>query len=108
MNKINSQDRPPDHRRVPSAHVRYARLCLLCEIGADNHLKKTAGLCKKIAKSFVKRLGDIPIHSRRLTRLAGLLSMAQLRRGLIRPELSAADQQPAPMLTSCYGHDVGD
>jgi hypothetical protein len=23
-------------------------------MGADNHLKKTAGLCKKIAKSFVK------------------------------------------------------
>jgi hypothetical protein len=31
-----------------------ARLCLLCGIGADNHLKKTADLCKKIAKSFVK------------------------------------------------------
>jgi hypothetical protein len=31
-----------------------ARLCLLCGIGADYHLKKTEDLCKKIAKSFVK------------------------------------------------------
>jgi hypothetical protein len=63
-------------------------LYLLCEIGADNHLKKTAGLCKKIAKSFVKRL-ETSQFTFGVTRLAGLLSMAQLRRGLIRPELSA-------------------
>jgi len=39
-----------------------ARLCLLCGLGADNHLKKTADLCKKIAKSFVKPHLDMPVR----------------------------------------------
>jgi hypothetical protein len=37
-----------------AAHVRCVSRYLLSEIGADNHLKKTSFLCKKIAKSFVK------------------------------------------------------
>jgi len=39
-----------------------ARLCLLCGLGADNHLKKTADLCKKIAKSFVKPDPDMSVR----------------------------------------------
>jgi hypothetical protein len=41
-----------------SAHLQILRLRLLCGIGADNHLKKTADLCKKIAKRFVKPAVD--------------------------------------------------
>ncbi len=76
-----------------------ARLRLLCGIGAEYHLKKTAELCKKIAKSFVKPNLEHPsapfVHRRDFN---SIFSMAP--RGLIRQDLSAADHQPAPMLTS--------
>jgi hypothetical protein len=60
-----------------------ARLRLLCGIGADYHLKKTAELCKKIAKSFVKpNLGQASAPVFSTAGLQQYFSMAP--RGLIR------------------------
>jgi hypothetical protein len=52
-----------------AAHVRCVSRYLLSEIGANNHLKKTSFLCKKIAKSFVK-----------LSRFAGVSAAGARRR----------------------------
>ena len=66
-----------------------ARLRLLCGIGADYHLKKTADLCKKIAKSFVKpNLGHAQCARLSTQGLQQYFSTAP--RGLIRQDLSAA------------------
>jgi hypothetical protein len=83
-----------------------AWLCLLCGIGADNHLKKTAGMCKKIAKSFVK--GYTRRSPRPKKTCASSFDSTRLRAGLICQQVSAGDKKPRAMLTSCYGHDVGN
>jgi hypothetical protein len=70
-----------------------ARLCLLCGIGADNHLKKTADLCKKIAKSFVKP--DLGRASSVHLSTAGVDRYLIAPRGLNRYDFSAANHQPA-------------
>ena len=76
-----------------------ARLCLLCGIGADYHLKKTEDLCKKIAKSFVKpNLG----HAQ-CTHLSTAGTSPVFFNGsawALSGKTFPADHQPAPMLTS--------